>query len=56
MTPEQTVTAGKDVNAQMIVPIHWGAFTLAMHSWKDPIERVTKKVRQMNMPIATPKM
>ena len=28
MMPEQTVQAGLDVKAQMIVPIHWGSFTL----------------------------
>lgn len=56
MMPEQTVMAGVDVKAKMIVPIHWGAFTLASHSWTDPIDRVTAKAQQMNMPIATPQI
>lgn len=56
MMPEQTVMAGKDVNAQLIVPIHWGSFTLATHSWTDPVERVTQEAQKMDMPIATPKI
>ncbi|MEO0580678.1 MAG: MBL fold metallo-hydrolase [Bacteroidota bacterium] len=56
MMPEQTVQAGQDVGAKMIVPIHWGAFSLASHSWTDPIERVTAQAEKMNMPIATPQI
>ena len=56
LMPEQTVVAGKDVKAKIIVPIHWGSFTLAMHPWTDPIERVTKQAKKMNMPIATPQI
>jgi len=56
MMPEQTVQAGKDVGASMILPIHWGAFTLATHSWTDPIERVTKQAQLMSMPVTTPRM
>ncbi|MDW3652389.1 MAG: MBL fold metallo-hydrolase [Bacteroidia bacterium] len=56
MMPEQTVQAGIDVKAKMIVPIHWGAFTLASHSWTDPIERVTKAAQEMSVEIATPQI
>lgn len=56
LTPEQTVVAGREVGAKMIVPIHWGAFALAMHSWTDPIERVMRQAQAMNMPIATPQI
>jgi L-ascorbate metabolism protein UlaG (beta-lactamase superfamily) len=56
MMPEQTVLASIDVGANMIVPIHWGAFSLASHSWTDPIERVTKKAKEMNVTIATPRI
>ncbi|WPP49865.1 MBL fold metallo-hydrolase [Catalinimonas niigatensis] len=56
MLPEQTVQAALDVRADLIMPIHWGAFTLAMHSWTDPIERVTKQAQAMSVNIATPKI
>jgi L-ascorbate metabolism protein UlaG (beta-lactamase superfamily) len=56
MLPEQTVQAALDVRAELMMPIHWGAFTLALHPWTDPIERVTAKAQEMNIPIATPQI
>ena len=37
-----------------MMPIHWGAFTLALHSWTDPVERVTEKASELNMPVLVP--
>ncbi|ANQ47783.1 hypothetical protein MY04_0401 [Flammeovirga sp. MY04] len=56
MMPEQTAQAAVDVKAKLMVPIHWGAFTLALHSWTDPAVRVTKKAKELNMPITTPEI
>jgi len=56
LMPEQTIQASIDVKAKRIIPVHWGAYTLATHSWTDPIERVTTEAIKMNIPIATPKI
>jgi len=56
MMPEETAQAGKDVKAKIIMPIHWAAFTLAMHSWTDPVERVISKARALNQPLFVPKI
>jgi len=56
MMPEETAQAAVDVNAKLFMPIHWGAFVLALHTWKDPIERVTKKALDLGIPIATPRI
>ena len=56
MMPEETAQAAVDLNSKLMMPIHWGAFTLAFHDWTDPAERVTKKADELNMPIATPKI
>ena len=32
MMPEKTAIAAKDVKAKVMMPIHWGCFTLAMHA------------------------
>ncbi|SDR96716.1 L-ascorbate metabolism protein UlaG, beta-lactamase superfamily [Polaribacter sp. KT25b] len=56
MFPEETAQAAVDVKAKKMMPIHWGAFKLAMHSWKDPAERVTKKAKELNLPLITPKI
>ena len=56
MMPEETAQAAIDVDAKQMMPIHWGAFTLALHSWVDPVERVTAKAEELNMPVITPKI
>jgi len=56
MFPEETAQAGVDVQAKALMPIHWGAFKLALHSWTDPIERVSKKAAALNIPLVTPKI
>lgn len=33
------------------MPIHWGAFKLALHDWTDPVESVLKKAIQLNVEI-----
>ena len=54
MMPEETAQAAKDLNAEVFMPIHWGAFTLAYHSWTDSIERVKKKAQELELSITTP--
>lgn len=56
MMPEETAQAGIDVKAKLIMPIHWAAFTLALHEWTDPVERVTAKAAELNLPILVPKI
>lgn len=56
MMPEETVDAAMDVKTSIAMPIHWGAFTLAFHSWTDPVERFTKKAESLNLPICTPRI
>lgn len=56
MLPEQTVMAAKDVQAKLFMPIHWGAFRLAMHPWTDPIERVGKSAKEIGIPYKAPKI
>lgn len=56
MFPEETAQAGLDVKAKAMMPIHWGAFKLALHSWTDPIERVTIKAQELQLPLVTPKI
>ncbi|MEQ8361618.1 MAG: MBL fold metallo-hydrolase [Cyclobacteriaceae bacterium] len=56
MMPEETAQAAVDVNTKLFMPIHWGAFVLALHTWKDPIERVTKKAQELGIPISTPQI
>ena len=56
MTPEETIQASIDVQTKLMMPIHWGAFKLALHTWNDPIVRANKKAKKLNVNIAIPKI
>jgi L-ascorbate metabolism protein UlaG (beta-lactamase superfamily) len=56
MMPEETVQAHIDVLGKLMIPIHWSAFTMALHDWTDPIERVTKAAKERNVNISTPRI
>lgn len=56
MLPEETAQAGLDIKAKKMMPIHWGAFKLASHSWTDPVERISKKAKELNIDLVIPKI
>lgn len=56
MLPEETAQAALDVQAKVMMPIHWGAFKLALHSWTDPVERVSLAAERANIAITTPQI
>jgi L-ascorbate metabolism protein UlaG (beta-lactamase superfamily) len=56
MMPEQTVQAAIDLNAKILMPVHWGKFALALHSWDEPIIRVTKEAERNKVPLIHPKI
>lgn len=53
--PEQAVIAHGLVQAHLFVPVHWGLFDLAAHSWTEPIERTIAAARKAHVAIATPR-
>ncbi len=36
MHPEDNLKAHKDLNAKLLIPIHWGMFSLSTHPWYEP--------------------
>ncbi len=56
LMPEESAQAAVDVRAYRMMPIHWGAFRLALHSWTDPVERVTAAAKELDVPITTPRI
>ncbi|GAA4830365.1 MBL fold metallo-hydrolase [Paenibacillus vulneris] len=54
MTPEEAVEAHVDVNGKNMMLIHWGAFTLAYHGWKEPIERALVEALKANVSLVAP--
>jgi len=38
----------------LLMPIHWGLFDLALHAWRDPIERITELADAIGMRLWSP--
>ena len=54
MMPEETVQAAADLKAKVLLPVHWGKFTLGLHPWNEPVKRVLKKAAELNVKVTTP--
>jgi L-ascorbate metabolism protein UlaG (beta-lactamase superfamily) len=56
MFPEETAQAAIDIGAKRMMPIHWAAFKLGMHPWTEPVERLSKKAKALNVKVIVPKI
>ena len=56
MAPEETVQAAIDLQARVLMPVHWGKFALANHAWYEPIDRVTTAASRAGIACATPRI
>lgn len=56
MIPEESAQAHLDLQGKVMFPIHWAAFSLALHDWTDPIERILQRGTEKKILITTPKI
>ena len=54
MLPEETVQAHMDLRGRLLHPNHSGTFNLALHSWYEPMERITASAKQKRIELALP--
>lgn len=54
--PDKTAQAHIDLQAKVMLPIHWGKFKLSLHTWVDPIEKILFEGKKRNITIATPEI
>jgi L-ascorbate metabolism protein UlaG (beta-lactamase superfamily) len=54
MMPEEVVKAAEDLQAKKLLPVHWGKFSLSLHAWDEPIERVLLEARKKGMDVIHP--
>jgi len=54
MQPEEVPQAAKDLNAAMLIPVHWAKFVLASHEWNDPVKRILAAATNMEQALSTP--
>ena len=52
--PQETGQVIEDLQAEYVIPIHSSKFALAMHSWKEPLEKITENRQGKNYKIVTP--
>ncbi|GGE48035.1 L-ascorbate metabolism protein UlaG (beta-lactamase superfamily) [Pedobacter psychrotolerans] len=56
MFPEETVKAAIDLKAEVLMPVHWGKFSLSMHPWNEPINRIVKAAKENGVRLVTPRL
>jgi L-ascorbate metabolism protein UlaG (beta-lactamase superfamily) len=56
MFPDQTYQAAKDIRAKAVMPIHWGAFSLAMHPWQEPAELLKSNAEKDTIQVIIPEI
>ena len=54
MMPEEVVKATKDLQANVLFPVHSSKFVLANHAWNEPLDRVSAEAVKQNQAVTTP--
>ena len=54
LNPEEAVRAHTMLRGRVLLPIHWGTFNLAMHAWREPIERLLEAAGPAHAQVVTP--
>jgi len=45
---------GSGAKGGLLMPIHWGLFNLALHAWKQPVERILEVAAERGIPLWMP--
>ena len=53
--PEQAVRANLMLGGGLYIPVHWGTFDLALHSWTDPVERLLVAAKRGGVSVSVPR-
>jgi L-ascorbate metabolism protein UlaG (beta-lactamase superfamily) len=43
------------LEGKLMMPIHWGTFNLALHAWREPVERLLKYAADKHVQLFLPK-
>ena len=52
--PDGAMDALAQIGSGLMMPIHWGLFDLALHGWREPIERVVELAAQQEKALFSP--
>ena len=56
MFPEESLRAHQEVKGEVMMLMHWGAFSLAPHAWDDPIIRAVKGAEEKGISMIAPRI
>ncbi|MDO5625355.1 MAG: MBL fold metallo-hydrolase [Pseudomonadota bacterium] len=54
LTPAQTAQAAATVRARRVMPVHWGAYSMAYHPWDEPVRQSVPAIRALGVNPLTP--
>lgn len=56
MLPNESFKACMDLKAKNIIPIHWGSFSLSLHRWNEPPEKISRYSKDADIKLVIPKI
>ena len=54
MMPEEVAEAAEQLGAKCLLPVHWAKFSLSLHPWDEPINRLLKAAAGRPFHVLTP--
>ncbi len=54
MGPLNAVKAHNDLNGAVLLPVHWGTFSLAFHPWDEPVKMLIQEAEQEGIKLLCP--
>jgi L-ascorbate metabolism protein UlaG (beta-lactamase superfamily) len=54
--PEEVLKAAKDLNAKKVLPVHSSKFSLALHSWDEPLKELHRLNETYQVKLLTPRI
>ncbi len=54
MGPENATNVHLALKGKLMLPIHWGTFNLALHAWKEPVEKLLQFAKEKNIALLLP--
>ncbi|WP_214409674.1 MBL fold metallo-hydrolase [Sphaerisporangium fuscum] len=55
MDPEEAVNAHIDLGGELMLPVHWATFTLALHPWAEPVDRLWAEAKARDVRVVVPR-
>jgi L-ascorbate metabolism protein UlaG (beta-lactamase superfamily) len=55
MTPDEAIRTHLDLQGGLLLPVHWATFTLALHSWSEPVDWIWRRAKEEEIKLTVPR-